>query len=41
MDWVLPTGTLLGSTIEEKINMGHVSLEVIPPEETAEELLRL
>ncbi len=34
------TGTLLGSTIEEKLAMGHVSLEVIPPEETAEELLK-
>ncbi len=34
------TGTLLGSTIEERLAMGHVSLEVIPPEETAEELLK-
>jgi len=34
------TGTLLGSTIEERLAMGYVSLEVIPPEETAEELLK-
>ena len=33
-------GTLLGSYIEERLAMGHVSLEVIPPEEFGEELLK-
>lgn len=34
------TGTLLGSFIEEKIAMGHASLEVIPNEGQGEELLK-
>jgi len=33
-------GTLLGSWVEERLALGHVTLEVIPPEENAEELLR-
>jgi len=34
------SGTLLGSFIEEKLAMGHVSLEVIPNEGEGEELLK-
>lgn len=34
------SGTLLGSVVEERLALGHVSLEVIPPEENGEELLR-
>jgi len=34
------SGTLLGSWVEERLALGHVTLEVIPPEENAEELLR-
>ena len=34
------SGTLLGSVVEERLALGHVSLEVIPPDENAEELLR-
>ncbi len=34
------SGTLLGSVVEEWLALGHVSLEVIPPEENGEELLR-
>lgn len=34
------SGTLLGSRVEERLALGHVTLEVIPPEENAEELLR-
>lgn len=31
------SGTLLGSWVEERLALGHVTLEVIPPEENAEE----
>ncbi len=34
------SGTLLGSAIEERLALGHVSLEVIPSEEHGEELLK-
>jgi uncharacterized protein YebE (UPF0316 family) len=34
------SGTLLGSFIEERLALGHVSLEVIPPDESADELLK-
>ncbi|HHW17760.1 MAG TPA: DUF2179 domain-containing protein [Firmicutes bacterium] len=34
------SGTLLGSFIEERLALGHVSLEVIPQDETGEELLK-
>ena len=31
------SGTVLGSMVEERLALGHVSLEVIPPDENAEE----
>ncbi len=34
------SGILLGSVIEERLAIGHVSLEVIPPGEDADELLK-
>lgn len=34
------SGTILGSLIEEKLAIGHVSLQVIPKEDGAEELLQ-
>lgn len=34
------SGTLLGGFIEERLAIGHVSLQVIPSEGTAEELLK-
>lgn len=35
------SGTLLGSMLEAKLAIGHVSLEVVPPKETVEELLQI
>ncbi len=34
------SGTLIGSVVEERLALGHVSLEVVPPEENGQELLR-